>query len=412
VIRNTKPEYSPFLATDAYTTPTSTMFSSDKTQTARAEALGFDALYFDTDVLIANNWPAPSLALENLLLLAVWARVACFVPEPVLQQAEEHWLRGALDRGSRLRSAAQEFVRITRQVGGCAKAEHEDAEVLRIRFREAVQDSTKRFGISITPFTTRPTTELFDLAVRYVLPFEQGTKNNRGEGKGFQDAVILESILEHVNSHGLSGAFVTNDKIFFDVQLEKFIPAFAGVELQILSWEKASEMLFSNYWNEHIKGPWEEETQNAMQAVKAIEPELREFIKSNMTDDLLKQGATKEAVRLLDVQSVDVFLVATPIPDLNNPDRSIRLAISVYATCRILTNGDASYRMMAALLAGRPYESDPGPGPVEMTTKWTGGIEGTAEVKNRQITNISLTSLLSTDQFIESHSRIMDTRTS
>jgi hypothetical protein len=52
--------------------------ADEAVQPAKPAGLGFNALYLDTNVLVGFNWPAPALALENLLILAAWSNVALF----------------------------------------------------------------------------------------------------------------------------------------------------------------------------------------------------------------------------------------------------------------------------------------------------------------------------------------------
>ncbi len=50
-------------------------------------------IYFDTNILIAANWPKPSAALERLLSLAQPFKVGIFVPKAVEDELEAHWNR-------------------------------------------------------------------------------------------------------------------------------------------------------------------------------------------------------------------------------------------------------------------------------------------------------------------------------
>src|SRR5207245_4201259 len=111
-----------------------------------------------------------------------------------------------------------------------------------------------KFGISSSPFTTRSSADLFELAIRYVLPFEAGTKNNRGEGNGFQDAVILASILDHMKANStLSGGFVTFDSVLSKVRIDEFMPDHPGLILKVFTFHEAYNLLFAAFKNTHIK---------------------------------------------------------------------------------------------------------------------------------------------------------------
>jgi len=113
----------------------------------KKEGVDFNALYLDTNALIAGNWPAPALRLENLLVLTGWLRVSVFVPTPVEREAEEHWLREVRGSFAGLHSSIENFHRITRRVSGTAEGHAEDETALLKRYRELAAANDKRFGI-------------------------------------------------------------------------------------------------------------------------------------------------------------------------------------------------------------------------------------------------------------------------
>ena len=68
--------------------------SMGEAENRRQPAADLNVLYLDTNILTASNWPNPSVALANLFSMALWLKVAVFIPESVDHEAEEHWLRG------------------------------------------------------------------------------------------------------------------------------------------------------------------------------------------------------------------------------------------------------------------------------------------------------------------------------
>jgi hypothetical protein len=360
--------------------------------------LDFNALYLDTNVLVELNWPAPSVKLENLFTLALWSKVAVFLPSPVEKEVQEHWLRGVRERLAGLESAKDQFERITRQVTGTAEVRYESEQELLTRYRDSATEVKKRFNILGCPMTTRPLTEFFDLATRYVLPFEYDKKK---KGKGFQDAVILSSVLEHLKANTrIAGVFVTGDDVFSKVDIGEFMPSCTEVNLKVLTLEETDKALYDSYWDEHIKKPWKEEEANAKAAVEALMPELRKFIETNIDKSMLRPGTFDKLIELGGIEKVDVFYVTTPIPVPGKPDRTVRIAIAVRALYHAVVEKDLA--LARALLAGT-WADAPAIGPFRSTTEitWTGGVEATAEVEDRKYTSIKFMSLIPSEQLGE-----------
>ncbi len=358
--------------------------------TAERRAADFDALYFDTNALIRGNWPAPTLRLENLLRLTGWMKVSVFLPDAVEREIEQHWLREVRDSAAGLISSAENLHRVTRRVGGSVEFRIEDEEALLGRYRKLAVSCCEQFGIIRAPMTTRPLSEFFDIAVRYETPF---VSERNKKGKGFQDAVVLASVLEHLKANPqLSGLLVTDDEVFSKVDVAKFMPSCKQVKLKVLPFEETFNALYNSYWDQHVKKPWEEERHNAKKAVEEIEPEIRTFLQSNMDDAELKAGSSEATLKLISVGKVEVSYVNTPLPIPGNPDRSARIAIAVLARCRVLAKRD----YWSDLISGKTYVSSEDPSETDVT--WLGGIEALAEIRKHKFVNIRLTSLLPTSE--------------
>src|ERR1700678_2405542 len=145
--------------------------------------LDFNALYLDTNVLIRSGWPSPQPKLNNFLMLAGWWSVPAFLPEPVVMEAEEHWVRGVRDKIASLRNAEKQLERLAQPVASGTKVEHSPVEQLVENYRSMSRSAIEKFRIRLSPFTNLSAKDMFRIASRYVLPFELGQ-----EGKGFQDA--------------------------------------------------------------------------------------------------------------------------------------------------------------------------------------------------------------------------------
>jgi len=72
----------------------------------------FKGIYLDTNVLLrGQRWPIPSIVLNNLLKLSALCGISRYLPEPVITEAEEHWLRGVKDGITGLGTAQKSFHR-------------------------------------------------------------------------------------------------------------------------------------------------------------------------------------------------------------------------------------------------------------------------------------------------------------
>jgi len=295
-----------------------------------------------------------------------------------------------------------EFKKVTNRAGGHAALTHDDMEELSKRYRAASGKSKHRFDIALTPFTNLSIPVLFDLAVRLIPPFQAGTRNNRGEGKGFQDAVILASVLDHLQANpSLSGILVTNDGDFPKVRIDQFMPKRADLPFEVLTFDEAYNKLYSAFHDVHVLKPWEEEQQNAMKVIETLKPRLHEFIRANLTDEMIGLRGSSE---FLDVERVDVLHVTTPLPDPSKPNRPVRIAISVKVQCRVFFEGMGSFAGAFNALAGTSaYQSEPHEG----TTSWSGGVDATADVRAREFSNIEFRALLSSEKIREELPRII-----
>lgn len=268
----------------------------------------------------------------------------------------------------------------------------ENAEALLGRYRELAVSTSSRFTILKSPMTTRPLSEFFDLAVRYEPPF---VSDKSKKGKGFQDAVVLASVLEHLKANPqLTGLLVTDDEVFSKVDVARFMPSCAGMRLRVLPFEEAFKVLYNSFYDLHVKQPWEEERRQARQAVEAMEPEIRAFLMSNMDEVALKAGASLSVLKLLSVDKIEVSYVNTPLPIPGNPDRSVRIAIALVARCHAIVTNE--YNFWSHIASGTPYP--PAGEPSEADITWLGGIEATADIRDHKFIHIRLVSLLPTSE--------------
>jgi hypothetical protein len=350
----------------------------------------YNAVYFDSNELLANGWPDPSVKLNNFLHIGRGWNLRAFIPAPVLEETEAHWWRKVGDKASGLASAKREFERFARPIMCDVTLEYASVEVMRKQYKVYREETIQRLAIGVIPYPHRTAEFFFQRATNYVMPFEK-----ESEGKGFQDAVILQSVLEHLHSNGeLRGAMITKDGGMRQSRIGEFFPEFDTSKLRFTTLVDAWDDLIRYHIDQKIIQPWGEERNNALAAVKNLDPVLKEFLATHLPESMLRAGelgAPATVLKLISVDSVDVSYVDTPVPELDtNPDRTVQISISISAQCTAIVRKE-SFSFFSSLFGGSEQASIEQTAPAEVMqgkASWSGGIRATAKSVNRQFQDI------------------------
>jgi hypothetical protein len=362
----------------------------------------YDAVYFDSNELLANGWPDPSVKLSNFLYIAGTWNIRRFIPAPVLDETEAHWLRGVENQIARLVSSQRELERVARPVNCSVQTQHSNTAEMQALYRAIRDRSITHLQIEIVPYTQGTAESFFQRATKYIAPFAKDA-----EGKGFQDAVILQSVIEHLHADGdLRGILITKDAAIMKTDLGQNFPDFDASRLRFIPFDEAWEPLVRFHVDQTVIQPWHEEQKNALAAVRANEQPLKMFLATHLAETMLRAGefgTPATAVKVLSVDSLDVTSVDTPIQGSNErPDRKVTISITASARCTAILR-KTNFGFYGALLsAGFPNAVEStSPASEEVTqgpATWTGGIRATAEVANRQFQNIVPESLMSDEE--------------
>jgi hypothetical protein len=355
----------------------------------------FKAIYFDTNALLGTGWPEPSVLLHNVFVIGGWWGIKMFLPQPVVNEAEEHWLRKLKEQVSRVDNAAKELQRLAKPALCDVKTEHIPIAALREQYRAKRDGVVTEYAIAISPFAKRSVEGMFELATRYVMPFVQDK-----QGKGFQDAVILASILEHLSTQPtLKAVLITKDEAFGKSNYKDFIGGFDNSRLRIIDLDTVWKELFNPYFDQTVVKPWEQERKNALAAAKSLAPKLKEFLISNLSESMLKPGGFASVVKLLSVDDVRIIGVETPIPDRDtSPDRRVEFTIAVSADCTAIVRKTSLFMTLLNMSQENVGAEPSAPDEIEEKTSWSGGIRATAGVVNRQFQNIVPQSIVSEEE--------------
>ncbi len=289
-------------------------------------------------------------------------------------------------------TAQKSLQRLSNPIQCETKLDHTPVEKLLEEYRQKVAETVKEYAIIRVPFAKRTLEEVFGLATRYILPFASDAK-----GRGFQDTVILLSILDHLNEfHEAQTIFISEDNDFNGVKYADFIPGFEAKRLQIVkTLDSVFQSLWRPYFEETVIKPYGQEVENAKTAAQAVIPRIAKFLEANLTKDMLKPGIGDQVLKILSVESVTVLSVDTPLPKDGEPlNRVVTIQINVSADCKVIASRDLSYlrSVFRAYSGASPDESDIAPPPkeLEIELNWSGGVQATADVVDTQFKNITL----------------------
>ena len=260
----------------------------------------FDPIYFDSNVLIASNWPKLSAVLENLLLLARIFKIDLFLPRAVEEELEAHWIRILDDKLAKVERSIRQLTEYT------SNASVEDVDLVlpdRSRaledYRQQVNNLKEKWAIHTAPLTQRDIAEIFTMSVCHHPPFKE-------KDVGFRDTVIYLSVIDHlVKAPGHIGAFVSQDGIFSKPKvLELAKTAGASIEIYTNIEEVYKEL--DSRLEDAVKRAWDRDRKQAENALMARISEIQDFVSENfeLSENEIGFGARVIAVRGLKVQGV------------------------------------------------------------------------------------------------------------
>src|SRR5439155_4299706 len=233
-----------------------------------------DAVYFDTNPLIAAGWPNASAQLLSVMQLIEKLSVQTCVTEIVQQELEEHRIRELGEQWNAAESAVKRLAKNTESFLNVQRLPPlPSKEILRSELRKVAADLTARFRS--VPTTQKPLSEFLTLAINRGATFKEG-------GHGFQDAVILCSVLDHMKSTGQSSAcLVSKDAAFQSVGAQEMIRT-ASVALKIVGDFNDLEKLLQRSLTSFVLELLADEQKILRNAIEGHFGELQSFVKANL----------------------------------------------------------------------------------------------------------------------------------
>jgi hypothetical protein len=257
------------------------------------------------------------------------------LPEPAVLEAESHWVR---ELKREIHRSEGRLRALLRKVNHADAIVIPDLETCLRHYRKTLEQTTRQLKYTSVPMTNRALTDLFNQAIHCVPPFRDGD-----EGKGFQDSVILCSVIDHLaQPPSVAAVLVSNDGRFKEPDLTEYLTR-ANLRLQVF---EADEILChlrtakfhaaaESVWKE-IETVWEKENASAWTAIDGARGGLKQLIEGYLRENAPSIPCLGPAAEVISIKHVEIKRVDTPIPDLNKRDRHVAISVNVMAMLEVL----------------------------------------------------------------------------
>jgi hypothetical protein len=290
------------------------------TKTADPKAVDVKRAYFDAEPMLGTGWPNINTRMQNILFLARSFSVEVVLPLAVEDQLVEHRVREYIRKQQTILSHIDDLNTLTSNTDITLTAPSKVA-VDRLRETLLAKWATAKQQFQSAPYTQRPLTDFFGMAIRQEQPFGE-------EGKGFQDAVILSSVLQHLQQSPVAGAvFISRDKDFGKTRIAELAKA-AGTELECFNLEQLGSQLEKRL-KANVEEHWRQDKQRLRAILVPRMSEIVQFIQKNLevpTGELAVLATSLGGFMM----SYELGCVLTPLPDPNRkPGDAVTVSFDV-----------------------------------------------------------------------------------
>jgi PIN domain len=291
-------------------------------------------IYLDTNILLRENWPRPGAKLRSLLTLARALQFDVAIPEAVEREVKAHWFRALDEQRGKLEAARDSLLKQLSKI----KADDDlqlydwDPDSLETRYGRCVEAVQSEFPLLSAPMTPVSLYDCFDLAIAHQPPFDD-------TGKGFQDTVILLSIMgDLIASPDTAGVLVSEDKIFHQESVKTRVRK-NSLDLSIYT---SIDDLFKKFLNsrmiEHVRRDWDEDARTVAASLYKQREEVQDFVRDTLSREPaeLRPYFRKEAFEVRSAVFQEVDAVFTPQPRESQAESAtIQIAASIRFLVRI-----------------------------------------------------------------------------
>ncbi len=286
------------------------------------------ALYFDSNILRKWGWPDPSARLLETLAKAAGINVASGLVDLVRRELTEGWIRDTVRARISLAEKAREY---SRRVQGLSEV----PEVPRLppieQMREHLANVTATFAalFRIVPTSKQPVEYYMNLAMSRGGAFVEG-------GRGFNDTVILVSIVEDMAAHGIASAILVSEDGGYQNEGMKQV---TGTKLlRVIRTLDELDDILDRLISDKVHAYLQEQKERLLAAVKSHETELLAFLRQNLTLSSDELGIA-DRVRKVEFLELIGYEDAHSVPFILNQEsrEENRLSVDVRVRVRVET---------------------------------------------------------------------------
>ena len=233
-----------------------------------------DEVWLDTNILRRWNLRLDTGEADKFLRAAQTVDLQILLPEVVLLDLVEHYVRQASEELQREKRLKKSLARLEIPIG---EGEWVTPPPDFARFyHELLLQRCAEKSISIVPIAEVPTRKLLDMSVKRILPFQ----GDKGE-VGLRDTLILFCMLEYARQHNQSGlVLISNDGVFREERV-RTLAADSGVEL--LVFESVNDFIdyLKSLLRDELKKIRGEEEERVRVFLLGHKQKIQEFIEEN-----------------------------------------------------------------------------------------------------------------------------------
>jgi len=325
-------------------------------------------IYFDSNC--AFGWPAISKDLHWVIILARWLSVELYWPEAVDIELEAQFLRDIKEEADKLTAGQKRIVKRLRAVDVDPLRSFEmDLALATAAYSRKTEQLKADLGIRTVPTSGPDLTDFVRCAANRIRPFEEIPRGKRHAVTGFQDAVILSTIMAHLSEHTCPAGFATQDSVFSAPAVKDQIRD-RGLDLHV--YERLQD-LSDELWERvapSIRDGWEEDFRKAGEAVQSNLALIDAALLNIIDQGEIGRGELAEVVLVRRAAIKKVTSVRTELPDsrsmppfsagFNRKPGVTKIEASVWvdfdATVRPLLGGLVS--MLVARTTGQSAQPD------------------------------------------------------
>jgi hypothetical protein len=288
-------------------------------------------IYLDTNVLFKERWPVLGAKLRGMLNLARALNLSVVIPDAVEREVKAHWFLELTKRRKKLQSDEATFLDMLNDVREAdSQCDWIDIGAVEKDYDRRIERIRADWCIGSAPFDLVPIHVLFRMAVLKDPPFEE-------RGTGFQDAVILLSVIDDLSCFPETpGVLISNDGIFSDSRIQDLIKR-SSANLAIYRSVEDFIAFLKGTLKDYVRQDWDEEDRKAAAALYGQKDAIEDFVRErlNVEPSLLSAQMNTSEFEVRSVELQEITGVFTPQPHREQAVREFEIAASMRCLIRV-----------------------------------------------------------------------------